>query len=120
MATRLHSRETRCGSSLRRLGSADIGPTPRPPTRPRTNWRSTRARTSCSGKRASASAGCATFCMTVARLVGVVIHPDGWWEHDVVLQVRFLERSDDLALFAHLTDRDVERLQPFLTGESEK
>jgi sporulation protein YlmC with PRC-barrel domain len=54
------------------------------------------------------------------ELVGVVIHPDGWWEHDVVLQVRFLERSDDLALFAHLTDRDVERLQPFPTGESKK
>jgi sporulation protein YlmC with PRC-barrel domain len=54
------------------------------------------------------------------ELVGVVIHPDGWWEHDVVLQVRFLERSEDLALFARLTDGDVERLRPFLAGESKK
>jgi sporulation protein YlmC with PRC-barrel domain len=48
------------------------------------------------------------------ELVGVVIHPDGWWHHDVVLQVRFLERSDDLVLFARLSDGDIERLQPFL------
>ena len=42
------------------------------------------------------------------ELIGVVIHPDGWWQHDVVLQVRFLDRSDDLALFATLTEQDIE------------
>jgi sporulation protein YlmC with PRC-barrel domain len=52
------------------------------------------------------------------ELVGVAIHPDGWWKHDVVLQVRFLERGDDLALFARLSDRDIEDLQPFLPTDS--
>jgi sporulation protein YlmC with PRC-barrel domain len=52
------------------------------------------------------------------ELVGVVIHSDGLWQHDVVLQVRFLDRSDDLALFAHLSDRDLERLEPFVPTES--
>ncbi len=47
------------------------------------------------------------------ELIGVVIHPDGWWQHDVVLQVRFLDRSDDLALFATLTDKDIEDMPPF-------
>jgi sporulation protein YlmC with PRC-barrel domain len=47
------------------------------------------------------------------ELVGVVIHPDGWWQHDVVLQVRFLDRSDDLALFATLSDKDIESMPPF-------
>lgn len=51
------------------------------------------------------------------ELVGVVIHPEGWWHRDVVLQVRFLERSDDLALFARLNDRDIEHLQPFVLRE---
>jgi sporulation protein YlmC with PRC-barrel domain len=47
------------------------------------------------------------------ELVGVVIHPEGWWQHDVVLQVRFLERSDDLALCARITEQDIERMEPF-------
>ncbi len=47
------------------------------------------------------------------ELIGVVIRPEGFWKHDVVLQVRFLERSDDLALFARLSDKDIEQLQPF-------
>jgi hypothetical protein len=54
------------------------------------------------------------------ELVGVVIHPEGWWQRDVVLQVRFLERSDDLALFARLSERDIEHLQPFLLSESKE
>jgi hypothetical protein len=37
-----------------------------------------------------------------------------------VLQVRFLERSDDLALFARLSERDIEHLQPFLLSESKE
>jgi hypothetical protein len=37
----------------------------------------------------------------------------GFFKEDVLLQVRFLGRSDDLALFAHLTEADLEHLKPF-------
>jgi sporulation protein YlmC with PRC-barrel domain len=47
------------------------------------------------------------------ELAGIVLHPTGFFKHDVVLQVRFLERSDDAVLFAHLDDADLEHLQPF-------
>jgi sporulation protein YlmC with PRC-barrel domain len=47
------------------------------------------------------------------ELAGVVIRSVGFFKDDVLLQVRFLGRSDDLALFAHLTEADVARLQPF-------
>ena len=53
------------------------------------------------------------------ELIGVVIHPDGWWQHDVVVQVRFLDRSDDLALFATLTEKDIENMPPFSPGQSD-
>ncbi|TMC50532.1 MAG: hypothetical protein E6J14_02955 [Chloroflexi bacterium] len=47
------------------------------------------------------------------ELIGIVMHPDGFFKEDVVLQVRFLDRSDDLALFAHLTEEDLKHLEPF-------
>jgi len=47
------------------------------------------------------------------ELAGVVIHPEGFFKEDVLLQVRFLGRSDDLALFAQLTEADIAKLQPF-------
>ena len=47
------------------------------------------------------------------ELAGVVIRPVGFFKEDVLLQVRFLGRSDDLALFAHLTEADLAHLQPF-------
>ena len=47
------------------------------------------------------------------ELVGIVIHPVGLLEHDVVIQIRFLERSDDGALFVHMTPEDLKHLQPF-------
>lgn len=47
------------------------------------------------------------------QLVGVVLQPDGWFKHEVVLPRRFLDRSDDLALFASIEEKDVERLTPF-------
>ena len=50
------------------------------------------------------------------ELAGVVIRPAGFFTEDVLLQVRFLGRSDDLALFAHLTEADVARLTPFHPG----
>jgi uncharacterized protein YrrD len=47
------------------------------------------------------------------RLIGVVIRPEGFFKHDVVLPMRFISRADDLALFADLTESDVEQLKPF-------
>jgi sporulation protein YlmC with PRC-barrel domain len=47
------------------------------------------------------------------ELAGIVIHPAGFLKEDVLLQIRFLGRSDDLALFAHLTEADIARLTPF-------
>lgn len=47
------------------------------------------------------------------ELLGVVMQSAGFFKQDVLLQVRFLGRSDDLALFAHLTERDLEHLKPF-------
>jgi sporulation protein YlmC with PRC-barrel domain len=48
-----------------------------------------------------------------ADLVGVVILPDGVLKEEVILPRRFLQRSDDLALFANLSDVDLEHLKPF-------
>jgi sporulation protein YlmC with PRC-barrel domain len=47
------------------------------------------------------------------ELAGVVIRPEGFFKEHVLLQIRFLGRSDDLALFAHLTAADIARLEPF-------
>lgn len=47
------------------------------------------------------------------ELVGIVLRPHGILQHDVILQVRFLERADDLSLFAQLGREDLEKLQPF-------
>jgi sporulation protein YlmC with PRC-barrel domain len=44
------------------------------------------------------------------ELVGIVVRPIGFFAHDVVVQVRFLDRSDDLALFVRMTPEDVRRL----------
>src|SRR5262245_31765625 len=47
------------------------------------------------------------------QLVGVVLHPDGWFRSEVILPRRFLDRSDDLALFASVDEADLQRLTPF-------
>ena len=48
------------------------------------------------------------------ELAAVVIHPAGFFTEDVLLQIRFLGRSDDLRiLFAQLTETDIARLVPF-------
>ena len=44
------------------------------------------------------------------EMVGVVVRPVGPLQHDVLIQVRFLDRSDDLALFAHITKEDLHHL----------
>jgi sporulation protein YlmC with PRC-barrel domain len=51
------------------------------------------------------------------ELIGVVIRPDGFFKRDVVLPIRFIERADDMALFAHLDESDVENLKPFIDAE---
>jgi sporulation protein YlmC with PRC-barrel domain len=48
------------------------------------------------------------------ELIGIVIRPEGFFKRDVVLPVRFIDRADDMALFARLTESDVERLKPFV------
>ena len=51
------------------------------------------------------------------ELAGVVIHPPGFFTEDVLLQIRFLGRSDDLALFAQLNEADIANLRPFHPGD---
>ena len=48
------------------------------------------------------------------ELLGVVIRPDGFFRRDVVLPARFIERADDMALFAQLEESDIEHLKPFV------
>ena len=47
------------------------------------------------------------------QLVGVVLRPEGLFKKEVLLPRRFLDRSDDAALFAKLDEKDVEQLAPF-------
>jgi sporulation protein YlmC with PRC-barrel domain len=51
------------------------------------------------------------------KLTGVVIRPDGFFTRDVVLPTEFIERADDMALFAHLDESDIEHLKPFVDAE---
>jgi sporulation protein YlmC with PRC-barrel domain len=44
------------------------------------------------------------------ELVGIVVRPSGFFKRDVIVQVRFLDRSDDLALFVRMTPADVASL----------
>jgi sporulation protein YlmC with PRC-barrel domain len=52
------------------------------------------------------------------KLVGVVIRPEGFFKRDVVLPISFIDRADDLALFAHLDESDIEQLKPFVDAPS--
>jgi len=47
------------------------------------------------------------------QLVGVVLLPEGFFKSDVILPRRFLDRSDDAALFANIEEEDLEKLRPF-------
>src|SRR5712692_5507466 len=51
------------------------------------------------------------------KLTGVVIRPDGFFTRDVVLPTEFIERADDMALFAHLDESDIENLKPFVDAK---
>jgi len=50
-------------------------------------------------------------------LVSVVVHPSGFFTQDVLLPVRLLDRSDDLALITTLHREDLEHLTPFEPGD---
>ena len=47
------------------------------------------------------------------ELVGIVVRPKGLFKRDLVVQVRFLDRSDDLVLFVRMTPEDISRLAEF-------
>jgi len=51
------------------------------------------------------------------KVSAVVIRPDGFFKRDVVLPISFIERADDMALFAHLSESDVENLKPVVDSE---
>ena len=46
-------------------------------------------------------------------LVGIVLKPEGLFKKEVILPRRFLDRSDDAALFAKFDEADLEHLSPF-------
>jgi sporulation protein YlmC with PRC-barrel domain len=47
------------------------------------------------------------------QLVGIVLKPAGFIRSEVILPRRYLERSDDLALFVNIEERDLKQLKPF-------
>jgi sporulation protein YlmC with PRC-barrel domain len=51
------------------------------------------------------------------KLAAVVIRPDGFFKRDVVLPMSFIDRADDMALFARLDESDIENLKPFVDTE---
>jgi sporulation protein YlmC with PRC-barrel domain len=53
------------------------------------------------------------------ELTAVVIHPEGFFKRDVVLPIRFIQRADDMALFAQLDESDVAQLKPYVDGAEE-
>jgi len=51
------------------------------------------------------------------EVIGVVMRRDGFFKRDVVLPIRFIDRADDMALFAHLDESDIEHLKPFIDAD---
>lgn len=47
------------------------------------------------------------------QLVGIVLKPEGFFRSEVILPRRYLERSDDLALFVNIEEKDLKQLKPF-------
>lgn len=52
------------------------------------------------------------------ELVGIVLKPEGFFKSDVVLPIRFITRADDMALFAEMSEEDIEGLKPFDAGKA--
>jgi sporulation protein YlmC with PRC-barrel domain len=48
------------------------------------------------------------------KLAAVVIRPEGFFKRDVVLPMSFIDRADDMALFARLEESDIENLKPYV------
>ncbi len=63
------------------------------------------ARTPCSCTRPSGSPDGSR-----ARDVGIVVRPKGLLKRDLLVQVRFLGRGDDLVLFVRMTAEDITKL----------
>jgi sporulation protein YlmC with PRC-barrel domain len=78
-----------------------------------TSWRSSQGENVMLGRTGQKLGTVRDIVLDEGELAGVVIRPMGFFKEDVLLQVRFLGRSDDLALFAHLTEADLAHLQPF-------
>ena len=51
------------------------------------------------------------------QLVGIVLKPEGFFRSEVILPRRYLERSDDLALFVNIDEKDLKQLKPFKPGD---
>ena len=51
------------------------------------------------------------------QLVGIVLKPEGFFRSEVILPRRFLERSDDLALFVNIDEDGLAKLEPFQPAE---
>jgi sporulation protein YlmC with PRC-barrel domain len=47
------------------------------------------------------------------ELVGIVVRPKGLFKRNLLVQVRFLDRSDDLVLFVRMTPEDISRIAEF-------
>jgi sporulation protein YlmC with PRC-barrel domain len=47
------------------------------------------------------------------QLVGIVLRPEGFFRAEVILPRRFLDRSDDLALFVTIDEQQLATLEPF-------
>jgi sporulation protein YlmC with PRC-barrel domain len=50
------------------------------------------------------------------EMIGVVVRPDGYFKQDVMLPIRFISRADDMSLFAHLEQADIDHLKRFSDG----
>ena len=51
------------------------------------------------------------------QLVGIVLKPEGFFRSEVILPRRFLNRSDDLALFVTIDEQELAKLEPFQPAE---
>jgi len=51
------------------------------------------------------------------ELVGIVVRPKGLFKHDLLVQVRFLDRGDDLVLFVRMTPEDIAKLAEYARAQ---
>jgi hypothetical protein len=46
-----------------------------------------------------------------------VVRPKGLFKHDLLVQVRFLDRGDDLVLFVRMTPEDIAKLAEYARAQ---